>query len=87
MKKVMMTLSAFALVAMFAACGGSPESKAEDFHKKACECAKIEDQAKQKECLDNLKKEVDAYEKELKGEDSTKYAAKAKELAEKECEK
>lgn len=85
MKKVMLTVSAFALVAMMAACGGV-ESKAEDFAKKNCECLKETDQAKQDKCLEDLTKEVEAYEKELKGEDSTKYFAKKDELNKKGCE-
>lgn len=75
MKKVMLTVSAFALVAMMAACGGSPESKAKDFGKQFCDCNKMEDATKKVECLDKLAKDAEEYQKTLKtAEDSAAYA-------------
>ncbi len=71
MKKVMVTLSAFALVAVMAACGSSPESKAKDIAKKSCDCIKSENPEK---CMDDLEKENKDYVDGLKGEDSATFA-------------
>ena len=68
MKKVMVTLSAFALVAVMAACGSSPESKAKDIAKKSCDCIKSENPEK---CMDDLEKENKDY---VNGEDSATFA-------------
>lgn len=70
MKKIMLTVSAFALVAMMAACGASPESKAKDLAKKTCDCLKSENPDA---CMNDLEKEGDEYVKNLKGEDSTAF--------------
>lgn len=45
MKKVVLALSTFALVAVFAACGGSPESTGKKVAEKECECGKIRKEA------------------------------------------
>lgn len=70
MKKIMLTVSAFALVAMMAACGTSPESKAKDLAKQTCDCMKSENPDA---CMNDLEKESEEYVKGLKGEDSTKF--------------
>ena len=41
MKKVMLSVSALALVAMMAACGGSAKADAEALAKKSCECEQL----------------------------------------------
>ena len=51
MKKVMLTVSAFALVAMMAACGGSAKADAEALAKKSCECETLVKDGKQEEAL------------------------------------
>ena len=51
MKKIMLTVSAFALVAMMAACGSSAKSDAEALAKKSCECETLGKDGKQEEAL------------------------------------
>ena len=51
MKKVMLTVSAFALVAIMAACGGSAKSDAEALAKKSCECEQLGKDGKQEEAM------------------------------------
>ena len=82
MKKVMLTVSAFALVAMMAACGSSPEAKAKDLANKACDCMKMDDQTKMMECMTNLEKEYTEYAKDLHGEDSVKFEQAGREASE-----
>ena len=85
MKKVMMTLSAFALVAMFAACGGA-KSDAEAIAKKKCECEKIEDEAKKKECTDALKQMSDDFDKKYTDTADADYKEAVKFMEEYKCE-
>ena len=77
----MLTVSAFALVAMMAACS-SPESKAKEFAGKACDCMKMENQEDMMKCMEELQKEEEAYSKDLHGEDSIKYETAGREAAE-----
>ena len=80
MKKVMLTIGAFALVAMMAACT-NPEAKAKEFANKACECMKMENQEDMQKCMEELQKEEEAYSKDLHGEDSIKYETAGQEAA------
>lgn len=80
MKKVMMTLGAVALVAMFAACGGN-ESKAKDFAKKACDC---KEDAK---CLEQVAKDMTEAFKDIKDTAELSQLNKVYEDALKECSK
>lgn len=76
MKKVVLTLSAFALVAMFAACGG-PKSDGEKLGNKWCECEKLEDsndEAKADACDEEYDKMYDEMKaKYNKEKDSAAY--------------
>jgi len=82
MKKIMLTVSAFALVAMMAACSSSPEAKAKDLANKACDCMKMEDQGKMMECMSALEKDYAEYTKDLHGEDSIKFEKAGQEASE-----
>ena len=79
MKKVMLTVSAFALVAMMAACGGSPKSDAEALAKKTCECTKLAAEGKDaKDCLAEVEKMAKEHEgKYAKDSVATKEYAEA----------
>lgn len=95
MKKIVLSLSAFALVAMFAACGNSPESAGEKVAKEACKCSeikkeanKIEDKEKKKDkeieftkCMADVAIMSINYEKDFY--DDTAALRKYKEAAEK----
>lgn len=76
MKKVMLTLSAFALVAMFAACGGGAKADGEEIAKKQCECQKLMNENKAEElakCIEEGTKMEADFEAKYK-EDSAAYA-------------
>ncbi len=70
MKKVLLTVSAFALVAMMAACGASLESKAKKLAEKSCECMKAENVDK---CMNDLEEEANNAVKGLSPEDSIAF--------------
>jgi hypothetical protein len=64
MKKVMLTLGAFALVAMMGACGGA-KADGESLAKKKCECEKLMNENKTEEfakCAEEGQKMSDEFE-------------------------
>ena len=84
----MLTLSAFALVAMFAACGGSAKSDAEEVGKKGCECEKLAKDGKVDEaakCGEELVKMTSEMAEKYK-EDSAGAVEFEKALSEYKCE-
>lgn len=75
MKKVVLTLSAFALVAMFAACGG-PAADGKKLAEKRCECKKMEkgeDKDKCKEERDKMEEEMEQKYKDADEETLQKF--------------
>ena len=80
----MLTVSAFALVAMMAACGGSAKSDGAAMGKKACECMKLQKDGKTEDALkcleegEKMEKEYTAkYEKDTVASKEFEEAAKA----------
>ena len=63
MKKVVLTLSAFALVAAMASCSKSPESAGEKVAKEICKCSEINKEA---EKIDDEEKRKDKETEYLK---------------------
>ena len=89
MKKVVLSLSIFALVAMFAACGG-PKADGKKMAEKECECSKLKKEWKaDKENKDkeqkykDCKKEADELDKAMK----EKYKGMSKEELSLACER
>lgn len=83
MKKVLLSISAIAMVVMLASCGGY-KSDAKKITNKMCKCGKIEDPEKKTECIKDLKdlsnKLDDKYKEDKEAQE---YIIKA--ILESEC--
>lgn len=87
MKKVMLTLGAFALVAMMGACGGA-KADGESLAKKACECQKLVQDGKMEDaakCAEEGQKMEADFEAKYK-DDSAAYEEYTNAIAEYKCE-
>ncbi|MBO4306747.1 MAG: hypothetical protein J5848_00340 [Bacteroidales bacterium] len=83
MKKVLLSISAIAVVIMLASCGGY-KSDAKKINNKMCKCAKIEDPEKKADCVKKLEELSDKLDNKYKeNKEAQEYIIKT--ILENEC--